>query len=1029
MTDKVTAVPGGSTDPAPGRRRTTTQGSRRAIRVAVAASTAALALVATSATADAAGLTSAASAAAAAAAPHRIGAAPHIPAGAVRGTAPSGSTTVQLSVGLNPRDPSALNAYAEAVSTKGSSDYHHYLAKGQFGSVFGPTQATIDQVTSALKAAGLHPGKPTADGLSIPITTTLSAAAKSLGTNFAGYKLQDGAAAYANTTAPELPTAVAADVSGISGLDSLTQRTTDLVRRNPNSAAAPAAAGSRLSAVTPAASSTGPQLCASAAASLKKSISATDGHGYTSAELLASDYNIQHTATSGAGVTVGLLELENYSPSNLATYQACYGTHVKVSTVKASPAPTAAPGANVGTESLLDMEDIASLAPGASIIDYEGANSDAGELAAFGAMVTQDNASVLSISWGSCEFDTETASLNQESYLLLEAATQGQSAFAASGDDGATACYPSGPKDPNELTASVLDPASQPFITAVGGTSLPSNTAWNDGLPDSSGYGGGARGGGVSNAWELPPSLDYQSGFSLAGYTSKCDAASGDVCREVPDVSALADENNGYPIYSDGVWFVEGGTSGASPTWAALTAIADAQPACKANGPLGFLNFALYQTASTAGGYSSDFTDVTSGNNILHNKVGYQAKTGYDLVTGLGEPNATNLTSTLCDELPAAATGPGTYHPVTPTRILDTRNSGALVPGNGFTGVQIEGNTAIPGIPSTGVTSVVLNVTVTSTTGGGFLTAWGDNTPRPKTSNLNWTGKNQTVANMVTVPVPADGAVDFFTNSGAAVIADIQGYYTADTTGATFTPVAPARIMDTRKAIGISTKTPISNATISLAVANQGGVPANATAVVLNLTATSTTGGGYFAAYPEGDTWPGVSNIDWNGTNATVAGLAVVPLGTDGNVSIKVHGISQVIADVSGYYTEDATGAEFTSVAPTRLLDTRYATGIGTKTPIPAGQTVVLQVTGKAGVPSGVKAVVLNVTVTGTVGGGFLTAWADGAAVPPTSNLDWFSANATVPNQVIVPVSANGTVDLRANSKTQMIADVFGYYM
>ena len=248
MTDKVTAVPGGSTDPAPGRRRTTTQGSRRAIRVAVAASTGALALVATTATADAAGLTSAASAAAAAAAPHRIGAAPRIPAGAVRGTAPSGSTTVQLSVGLNPRDPSALNAYAEAVSTKGNSDYHHYLAKGQFESVFGPTQATVDQVTSALKAAGLHPGKPTSDGLSIPVTTTLSAAAKALGTSFAGYKLQDGAAAYANTTAPALPTAVAADVSGISGLDSLTQRTTDLVKRNPNSAAArppPAPASAR----------------------------------------------------------------------------------------------------------------------------------------------------------------------------------------------------------------------------------------------------------------------------------------------------------------------------------------------------------------------------------------------------------------------------------------------------------------------------------------------------------------------------------------------------------------------------------------------------------------------------------------------------------------------------------------------------------------------------------------------------------------------------------------------------------------
>ena len=1031
MTDKVTAVPGGSTDPAPGRRRTTTGSSRRAIRIALAASTAALALVATSATADAAGLASPASAAPT---QHRIGSTPRIPTGAVHSATPSGSTSVHLSVDLNPRDPAALKAYATAVSTKGTSEYHHYLAKGQFGSLFGPTQATIDQVTAALEAAGLHPGKASSDGLAIPVTTTLSAAGKALGTSFTGYTLQNGVQAYANTAAPELPAAVAADVSGISGLDSLTQLSTDLVSRNPNSTAAPSASGSgaatsaaAAATATAAATTTGPQLCASAATSLHKSVDAYEGDGYTSAGVLAADYNMEHTATSGAGVTVGLLELENYSASDLAAYQACYGTHVKVSVVKTTPAPTASPNyaKNIGVESLLDMEDVASLAPGASIIDYEAANTEVGLLNAFQAMITADNAQVLSTSWGKCEFDADGATVNQENYLLEEAASQGQTMFAAAGDNGATDCEPSGSKDPYQYTASVLDPASQPFMTGVGGTTL-NNSAWNDGIPNPTTGGGGAGGGGVSNDWQLPPTFDFQTGFSLAGYTAKCDAPSGDVCRQVPDVSALADEDNGYPVYAGGTWHVIGGTSGAAPTWAALTAIADAQPACKANGPLGYLNFALYQAASTAAGYSSDFTDVTTGNNVLYKKVGYSAKAGYDLVTGLGEPNAANLTSTLCGDLTAAATGAGTYHPVTPTRILDTRTSGQLVPANGMTGVQIEGNA---GIPSTGVTSVVLNVTVTSTTGGGFLTAWGDGTTRPKTSNLNWTAKNQTVANLVTVPVPADGGVDFFTNNGAAIIADVQGYYTDDTTGATYTPLAPARILDTRKVTATSTGAPITNSTISLPVANQGGVPANATAVVVNLTATSTDAAGYFAAFPEGTTWPGVSNLDWDLKSSTVAGLAVVPLGTDGNISIKVHGTSQVIADVFGYFTADTTGSEFTGVTPSRLLDTRYATGISTKTPIPAGNTVVLQVTGKAGVPSGAKAVVLNLTVTGTVGAGFLTAWADGSTTPPTSNLDWFGAKATVPNEVIVPVSADGKVDLRSNSKTDMIADVFGYYM
>ena len=1026
MTDKVTAAPGGSTDPVPSRRRTTTGGTRRAIRIALAASTATMALIATSATADAAGLTSAVKAAAAASAPQRIGTAAQIPAGAVRSATPAGSTTVQLSVGLNPRDPSALKAYATAVSTKGTTEYHRYLAKGQFASAFGPTQATIDQVTAALKAQGLHPGKVSSDGLSIPITTTLSAAAKALSTGFAGYTLPDGVQAYANTAAPTLPTAVATDVSGISGLDSLTQRTSDLADPAQNGTPAAASGAASSDAVSPDTAATGPQLCASAAAALKTNDKGvTDGHGYTSAGLLAGDYSMQHTATSGAGVTVGVLELENYSASDFAAYQACYGTHVKVTTVKAGAGPTAAPNyqKNIGTESLLDMEDIAGLAPGASIIDYEGANTDAGWLGAFQDMVTADNAQVLSISYGSCEYNTGYNDLVAENYYAEEAAAQGQTLFASSGDDGATGCYSAGKA--NADYASVNDPASQPFVTGVGGTSLPSRTVWNN----VSVKGGGASGGGTSNAWQLSSTFDFQTGFTGAGYKSNCGAAAGAVCRQVPDVAALGDPYTGYPLYAGGGWDIWGGTSGSSPTWAALTAIADSQAGCKANGPLGYLNFALYQLAANPTSYQSDFSDVTSGNNILHAGVGYKAGTGYDLATGLGEPKAGNLTTALCAELPAAAAGAGTYHAVTPTRLLDTRSTKELVPANGITGVQIEGNSAVSGMPETGVTAVVLNVTVTDTTGAGDLTAWGDGTTRPKTSNVNWTGKSQTVANLVTVPVPADGGVDFFVTGSSAVIADIQGYYTNDTTGATFTPVAPARILDTRKAVGIGTTTPITNGTISLAVADNGGVPANATAVVLNLTATGTGSAGYLAAYPEGQSVPGVSNVDWLANKSTIAGLAIVPLGADGNVSILVNGTSQVVADVFGYFTADTTGAEFTNVTPTRLLDTRSAVGIGTRTPIPAGHTVVLQVTGKAGIPAGVKAVVLNVTVTDTVGNGYLTAWADGAAMPTTSNLDWLGAKATVPNQVIVPVSASGAVDLYVGGTSQVIADVFGYYL
>ncbi|QMU74617.1 S8/S53 family peptidase [Streptacidiphilus sp. PB12-B1b] len=1035
MTDKVIAAPGGSMDPAPGSRDHAARKRRHTTRLAIAASTAALAMVSVAATADAvtvAPVSASPLAGGVSASPQRVGTAARVPAGAVKTGAPAGSTAVQLAVGLTPRDPGALQAFATAVSTKGSAQYHRYLAKGQFASVFGPTQDTIAKVTAALKAQGLKPGKVSADGLTIPVDTTLAAASRAFGTGFADYRLKDGTTGFVNTAAPQISGSVAADISGVGGLDTLNRRETDHTKLiTPATAASVHVKGSTRSRATAPAATTGPQLCGTAAQTLSNDYGFSDGNGYYSAEDLAASYNMAHSSTSGAGTTIGVFELENYSASDLAAYQACYGTHVPVSVVKVDGGPKQAPNpsANVGVESLLDLEDVTSLAPGASVIDYEGPDlgpnlTDAQWLATYQAMVTDDRAQVLSISYGGCEYYTDGSVINAENYDSQEAAAQGQTIFVASGDAGANACEPAGGTDQNVL--SVSDPASQPFVTGVGGTLLSgdpatSRSAWNSN--------NGGTGGGTSNVWSLT-GAGFQNGFTGAGFNSAaCKAASGSVCRQVPDVSALADPDSGYPVYIGGGWGTIGGTSGASPTWAALTAIADAQPTCQANGPLGYLNYALYGLASKS--YGSYYTDITAGNNNVYSHGGYNAGTGYDLTTGLGEPNAATLTAALCAADPAPATGPGTYHPVTPTRLLDTRtiSGGSVVPASGMTGVQIEGNSKIAGIPSTGVTAVVLNVTVTNTTGAGNLTAWGDNTTRPKTSNLNWTAKGQTISNLVTVAVPGDGAIDFYTNSATSVIADIQGYFTKATTGDTFTGVSPSRLLDTRNATGIATKTPITNQTVSLAVRGHGNVPADATAAVLNLTATQTTGGGgYIEAFPEGVSAPGVSNVNWAANGTTQAGLAIVPIGADGNVSLMVHGSAHVIADVFGYYTADATGTSFTGVTPNRILDTRSAVGVSTTAPITGGSTIVLQVTGKGGVPSGAKTAVLNVTVTSTAGSGNLIAWADGSTKPTTSNLNWIKGE-TVPNQVVVPIGADGKVDLYVNSTTHVIADVFGYYM
>jgi hypothetical protein len=1004
--------------------------SGRIGKAALVAATTAAALFATTAAADAASLgavgTSGASGASASTTPTRVGTAAHIPDGAVKTGTPAGSTEVTLSVGLEPRDPAALKSFIAAVSTKGNAQYHRYLAKGQFAAAFGPTSDTIAQVTASLKAEGLNPGKVSADGLSIPVSTTLSAAAHAFGTSFADYKLKDGTTGYANSAAPQLAGNIAGYVSGVSGLESLTQRKSSHTVRH--TATSTAATGTRSTAGTTrsTAVATGPQICSSASTALSTLTNSdgsalSDGNGYYSAGNLASTYGMEHTSTSGAGVTVGVFELENFSDSDLAAYQACYGTGVAVSRYKTDGGPKEAvdPANGIGIESLLDIEDLASLAPGASIIDYMGTDLDATTdttwLDNYRAMVVDDRATVLSISWGGCELNTATSTMNAENYYSMEAAAQGQTILAATGDDGATGCYQNGLA--NKSTASVWDPASQPFVTAVGGTSLSGDpattrTAWS------------GSGGGTSTVLPLSSSLDYQSGFTATGFNSTaCAPKSGYTCRQTPDVSADASPTSAYPLYIGGGWGTVAGTSGATPTWAALIAIADTQATCKAKGPLGFVNPALYAAARSS--YAADFTDITTGNNIADGTgVGYNAGTGYDLPSGLGEPKAAALSTSLCASLAGPATGAGTYHTVTPTRVLDTRNTG-IVPNNGMTGVQVEGNAA--GIPSSGVTSVVLNVTVTGTTAGGYLTAWGDGTTRPKTSNLNWV-KGQTIANLVTVPVSGDGGVDFYVTSSTQVIADVQGYYTNDTSGLTLSTTAPTRILDTRSAVGIATKTAITNSTISLKVDGANGIPSTAKAVVLNMTVAATGSSGYLAAYPEGTAVPTVSNLDWTATNTTIAGLAIVPVGTDGNVSIKVAGTAHVIADVFGYFTAGTTGSSFTSAGPTRLLDTRSANGVSTTTPVTGGTYVPLQITGRYGIPSGIKAVVLNVTVVGATYGGYLTAWADGATRPGSSNLNWANGNA-IPNQVIVPVGSDGKVDLYVSGTTHVIADVFGYYM
>ncbi|WP_063774103.1 RHS repeat domain-containing protein [Streptacidiphilus rugosus] len=257
-----------------------------------------------------------------------------------------------------------------------------------------------------------------------------------------------------------------------------------------------------------------------------------------------------------------------------------------------------------------------------------------------------------------------------------------------------------------------------------------------------------------------------------------------------------------------------------------------------------------------------------------------------------------------------------------PARLLDTRIAKgapkAPIPGGHAISLTVAG---VNGVPKTGVSAVVMNVTATDTTASGFLTVYPDGQKVPTASNLNFV-KGQTVPNLVTVPVGADGKVDFYNSGGTTdVVADLAGYYLtkAPQSGGTFQTLnAPTRFLDTRQGLG-APKAPVhAGRSIALQIDGGGGnggvSTADVSAVVMNVTVTDTTSSGFLTVYPDGQKVPTASNLNFV-KGQTVPNLVTVPVGADGKVDFyNSGGTTDVVADVVGYFS---TGKDlrFTSVA------------------------------------------------------------------------------------------------------------------
>jgi uncharacterized protein (DUF1501 family) len=362
---------------------------------------------------------------------------------------------------------------------------------------------------------------------------------------------------------------------------------------------------------------------------------------------------------------------------------------------------------------------------------------------------------------------------------------------------------------------------------------------------------------------------------------------------------------------------------------------------------------------------------------------------------------------------------------VSPTRIIDTRDGtgGRSTP----LGAQETWKFAVAprfGVPADAV-AVALNVTTTDATQPTFVTVHPFGELRPLSSNLNPVPGKAT-PNLVISRVGVDGAIELFNNAGAVnVVADLVGWFTvASTVG--LVPLDPARLLDTRDGAGGTLGAVTGGSSIDVQVAGRGGVPANAVAVALNVTATEPTAASYLTVWPAGEGRPLASSVNM-APGETVANMVIARLGSGGRLSVYNNGgSSHVVIDVLGAFVPGAP-ARFVPVSPSRVVDTRE--GVGAPRARVERADVGVPLVGRGGVPAGgAAAVLMNVTAVSPSTGTYVTVYPAGKARPLASNLN-ANAGQVVPNMVLARLGTGGAAVLYNNSGSiDLVADVMGYF-
>jgi hypothetical protein len=601
----------------------------------------------------------------------------HVPAAVARfNLQPTGqlpaTNRLALAIGLPLRNQAGLSNLIQQLYDPASPNYHRYLTPEQFAERFGPTEQDYQKVIAFFQTNGLIVAGTHSDRMLLDVNGSVANLEKAFHVTMRVYQHPTEKRQF---YAPDVEPSVASNIPilGINGLNNYAL---------PRPLLRKATASNQPLNATPAAGS-GP--------------SGT----YLGTDLRAA--YVPGVTLTGADQAVGLLEFDGYYPNDITTYESSNGLpNVPLTNILIDSFSGSAGGNN--DEVALDIEMAISMAPGLSrVVVYEaGPYGNAYDV--LDNMATNILAMQISSSW----FWGGGPNPNMEDQYFQKFAAQGQSYFQASGDS-----------DAYSGSTSSDYPSDDPYVTSVGGTTLTnsgpggsyvSETVWNWGNIPRQGYIGSS--GGISTSYSIPY---WQTNINMTANQGST------TMRNVPDVALTA--NNVWITYGNGLSATNyGGTSFAAPLWAGFTALVNQQAAALGSPPVGFLNPAIYAIANGPN-YASDFHDTTTGNNTRSGSTTkFYATTGYDLCTGLGTPNGTNLINALA----------GPPNPL------------AIAPASGFAAIGAAGgpfNVAAQIFLLTNSSAASLNWTLANTTpwlnvspGSGTLASGGQTTV---TASLN----------------------------------------------------------------------------------------------------------------------------------------------------------------------------------------------------------------------------------------------------------------------------------------------------